>query len=263
MVLNLRVYKFMATYPTVPAICCGRRMCAHFLVSACEGNCCSRACLVPAIEPHFDAHILSWSILRWLWSTGIEHQPGPDLHATPPLPEFRGMGQEYRPSLDTFAPRPSAGGGYVASQQPGSLILPDVSNHAIASARMHTDLAALRLHGPALDIDSDYVRVAHAYHSHLEVAHAQSSYASTHLQARGAARAGPYPAHLNHAPPVETCGRPGPVLTAPGASMSSSSDSIIHDGGVGTLRDPGRVVHNLPNIGLDGGGVDHDLQRGM
>ena len=45
--------------------------------------------------------------------------------------------------------------------------------------------------------------------------------------------------------------------------MSSSSYSIFHDGGVGTLRDPGRVVHNLPNIGLDGGGVDHDLQRGM
>ena len=150
----------------------------------------------------------------------------------------------------------------MASQQPDSLMLPEVSNHADASARMHSDLAALRLHGLALGIDSDYIRVAHAYHSHLEVAHAQYSYGSSHLQARGAARAGPYPAHLNHAPPVETCGRPGPVLTAPGASMSSSSENLVHDGGVGTLRDPGRVVHNLPNIGLDGSGDAHVLQRG-
>ena len=98
---------------------------------------------------------------------------------------FGGLGQTYRPSLDTFAPRPSAGGGYVACQQPDSTIPPEVSNHADASARMHSDLAALRLHVLALGIDSDYIRVAHAYHSHLEVAHAQSSYASTHLQARG------------------------------------------------------------------------------
>ncbi len=79
----------------------------------------------------------------------------------------------------------------MASQQPDSTIPPEVSNHADASARMHSDLAALRLHGLALGIDSDDIRVARAYHNHLEAAHAQSSYASTHLQARGAARAGP------------------------------------------------------------------------
>ena len=237
-------------------------MCTHSLAAACEGI-FSRACHAPAIECHFDAHILSWSILRWLWSTGIEHQPGPEEHATPPLPDLQGMGQGYRPSLDTFAPSPPAGGGYVASQLPDRLTHPEVTNRIDASARMHSDLAALRLHGPALGIDSDYIRVAHAYHCHLEIAHAHFSYAASHLQARGAARAGPYPAHLDHAPPVESCGRHSPVLTAPGASMSSSSDYVTHDGGVGTSPDPGRVVHNLPNIGIDGGGDAHFLQRGM
>ncbi len=152
------------------------------------------------------------------------------------------MGQGYRPSLDTFAPSPPAGGGYVASQLPDRLTHPEVTNHIDASARMHSDLAALRLRGPALGIDSDYIRVAHAYHCHLEIAHAHFSYAASHLQARGAARAGPYPAHLDHAPPVESCGRHSPVLTAPGASMSSSSDYVTHDGAVGTSPDPGQGV---------------------
>ena len=52
-------------------------------------------------------------------------------------------------------------------------------------------------------------------------------------------------------------------MIVPGASLSSSSGCLICDGGVGTLLDPCRVVHKLPNYGLDGSGDFLFLQRGM
>ena len=76
---------------------------------------CIRACLVAAIELHFDSDILSWPTLKWLWSTGIEHQPGPTDHAPQPHDDLRVLVQGYRPSFDTFASGPLARGGYVAS----------------------------------------------------------------------------------------------------------------------------------------------------
>ena len=51
----------------------------------------------------------------------------------------------------------------------------------------------------------------------------------------------------HHASPVVSCGRPCPVLSAPDSGLVSYSSCIHHDGGVGTLVDPGRVVQNLPN----------------
>ena len=135
------------------------------------------------------------------------------------------------------------------------------ANYTNAVARMRSDLTALRQHGALLGIDSDHIRFAHAYHSHLEHFYAEtndsaSSYASchkqtlnahTHLQAREATGPIPYPALPPLATPVVSCGRPSPVMSAPGSGSSSSSFSTHLDGGVGTLVDPGRVVHNLPN----------------
>ena len=57
----------------------------------------------------------------------------------------------------------------------------------------------------------------------------------------------PLAAFQLHATPVVSCGRPCPVLSAPGSGLRFSSSCTHHDGGVGTLVDPGRVVHNLPN----------------
>ena len=71
--------------------------------------------------------------------------------------------------MDTLAPRPLACGGYEASQHPDSMTLPEVTSHADASARMHSDLAALRLHGRALGINSDYIKLGQAYHIHLAI----------------------------------------------------------------------------------------------
>ena len=81
---------------------------------------CIRPGLVAAIELYFDAHLLSWSILEWLWGTGIEHQPGPIDQAPQHLDDLHAPVQAYRPSYDTFAPGPATS-GYDSSRLPDNL----------------------------------------------------------------------------------------------------------------------------------------------
>ena len=99
----------------------------------------------------------------------------------------------------TFAHAPPASIGYVASLLPDTRQPLESVSHAKAVARMRSDLSALRLHGDFFGIGSDHIRVAHAYHCHLERCyaeicdpaspqasyHAQTLDAFTHLQARG------------------------------------------------------------------------------
>ena len=123
-----------------------------------------RRCPTASLEPYSDPHILRWSILEWLWGTGIEHQPGPFGQVPQQHDDLHRTEQAYRPSLDTFAPGPPASSGYVASLLPDIQQSPEFVSHANAVARMRSDLSALRLHGDFFGIDSDRIRVAHAYH---------------------------------------------------------------------------------------------------
>ena len=101
-------------------------------------------------------------------------------------------------TFDTFACYPPSGGGYNACdeqpyQQPprngtqnslraghSSQQHPNVGDFRYAFSQMHLDLTALEQYGAVFGIDSDPIRVAHAYHNHLESAKAHLADVAQH-----------------------------------------------------------------------------------
>ena len=73
----------------------------------------------------------------------------------------------YRPAFDTFACYPPPRGGYNAGEEQVEIQQPLRGNTPEAFTQMQFDLKALNQHGTVFGIDSDPIRVAHAYQNHL------------------------------------------------------------------------------------------------
>ena len=77
-------------------------------------------------------------------------------------------------SFDTFTRSPPAHCGYFVDTPQEVQPLPTRAYFRTAIKRMHADLQALLQHGEDLGIDSDPIRVSHAYNAHLEAVFAGS-----------------------------------------------------------------------------------------